>query len=35
VQISAGHSRADLEQAVDAFKQAGQDLGLLEKGSAK
>ena len=35
VQISAGHSRADLEQAVAAFKQAGQELGLLAHGGAK
>lgn len=34
VQISAGHTRADLEQAVAAFKQAGQELGLLGKGAA-
>lgn len=35
VQISAGHTRADLEQAVAAFKQAGQELDLLGKGAAK
>jgi len=29
VQISAVHTRADLEQAVAAFTQAGQELGLL------
>ena len=30
VQISAVHSRADLEQAVAAFTQAGRELGLLK-----
>ena len=35
VQISAGHTRADLEQAVAAFKQAGRELGLLGNGAAK
>ncbi|MEP6969059.1 MAG: aminotransferase class I/II-fold pyridoxal phosphate-dependent enzyme, partial [Betaproteobacteria bacterium] len=29
VQISAVHERADLEQAVAAFSQAGRELGLL------
>jgi glycine C-acetyltransferase len=31
VQMSAVHSRADLEQAVAAFAQAGRELGLLRK----
>ena len=30
VQISAGHSRVDLEKAVAAFTQAGRELGLLK-----
>ena len=29
VQMSAGHTRADLEFAVAAFTQAGRELGLL------
>jgi glycine C-acetyltransferase len=29
VQMSAGHEQADLEKAVAAFRQAGQELGLL------
>jgi glycine C-acetyltransferase len=29
VQLSAAHSRADLERAVAAFRQAGQELGLI------
>jgi 7-keto-8-aminopelargonate synthetase-like enzyme len=29
VQMSAGHSRADLEFAVAAFSQAGRELGLI------
>mgnify|MGYP003520637872 FL=1 len=29
VQISAVHERADLEQAVAAFAQAGRELGLI------
>ena len=33
VQISAVHSRADLEQAVAAFTQAGRELGLLQPGT--
>lgn len=32
VQISAVHERADLEQAVAAFTQAGRELGLLKSG---
>jgi glycine C-acetyltransferase len=35
VQISAGHSRLDLELAVGAFKQAGQELGLLGQGGTQ
>jgi glycine C-acetyltransferase len=31
VQMSAVHSRADLERAVAAFAQAGRELGLLRK----
>ncbi len=30
VQVSAGHTRAQLEQAVAAFTQAGRELGLLK-----
>jgi glycine C-acetyltransferase len=30
VQLSAAHSRADLEQAVAAFTQAGRELGILK-----
>ena len=30
VQLSAAHARADLEQAVAAFRQAGRELGLVE-----
>jgi glycine C-acetyltransferase len=30
VQLSAAHDRADLERAVAAFRQAGQELGLLQ-----
>lgn len=30
VQVSAGHTRAQLEQAVAAFSQAGRELGLLK-----
>jgi len=30
VQVSAGHTRAQLEKAVAAFTQAGQELGLLK-----
>jgi glycine C-acetyltransferase len=33
VQISAVHERADLEQAVAAFAQAGRELGLLTQGA--
>ena len=33
VQISAIHERADLEQAVAAFAQAGRELGLLKAGA--
>ena len=33
VQMSALHDRADLEQAVAAFTQAGRELGLLAKGA--
>jgi glycine C-acetyltransferase len=33
VQISAVHERADLEQAVAAFAQAGRELGLLRPGA--
>ena len=29
VQISAAHSQAQLETAVDAFAQAGRELGLI------
>jgi glycine C-acetyltransferase len=29
VQMSAVHTRADLEQAVAAFTQAGRELGLI------
>ena len=29
VQISAGHSQADLEKAVAAFGQAGRELGVI------
>lgn len=34
VQLSAAHSRADLEFAVTAFAQAGRELGLISTGSA-
>ncbi|WP_374673651.1 glycine C-acetyltransferase [Ideonella sp.] len=34
VQLSAAHDRADLERAVAAFRQAGQELGLV-KGAAQ
>ncbi|MBI5271255.1 MAG: glycine C-acetyltransferase [Burkholderiales bacterium] len=34
VQLSAAHERADLERAVAAFRQAGQELGLV-KGAAQ
>lgn len=34
VQMSAAHSRADLEFAVAAFAQAGRELGLIGAGSA-
>ena len=34
VQISAVHSRADLEFAVRAFAQAGRELGILPAGAA-
>lgn len=34
VQMSAVHSRADLEHAVAAFTQAGRELGLLGKGAS-
>jgi glycine C-acetyltransferase len=34
VQLSAAHSRADLEFAVAAFAQAGRELGLIATGSA-
>ena len=30
VQVSAGHSREQLEKAVAAFTQAGHELGLLK-----
>ena len=30
VQLSAAHARADLEQAVAAFRQAGRELGLVQ-----
>jgi glycine C-acetyltransferase len=30
VQMSAGHDQADLERAVAAFRQAGQELGLVK-----
>ena len=34
VQISAAHSRADLDFAVDAFAQAGRELGLVNQDRA-
>ena len=34
VQLSAGHERAHLERALDAFAQAGQEFGIL-KGAAR
>jgi glycine C-acetyltransferase len=34
VQISAVHSRADLEFAAAAFAQAGRELGILREGAA-
>jgi glycine C-acetyltransferase len=34
VQLSAAHSRADLEFAVAAFAQAGRELGLIAPRSA-
>ncbi|MEL6773072.1 MAG: aminotransferase class I/II-fold pyridoxal phosphate-dependent enzyme, partial [Bacteroidota bacterium] len=30
VQISAGHTRAHLDRAMDAFERVGKDLGVLE-----
>jgi glycine C-acetyltransferase len=35
VQISAGHTRSDLEQAVAAFAKVGAELDLLNRGSQK
>jgi len=31
VQISASHTRSDLDQAITAFEEVGRELGILKK----